>query len=430
MAGGGGRLARRRWAIGLVVLGMVAGGAAACGSSASDGGDGGDGRGGDGGPIRPAPTGEAIDLAQPGVHQLTLPPLEGLGEDGRRWIGIQVPMAGEVAFWGGGIAEHHSANGTLLGDGALLSAEDGRWTAMPPAPFEPGLYEPAGAWDGTELIVIGTECEAEVPPATDGSPPACPKGPAAAAFDPVSFTWRRLPAPPIPAHEVYEERVLGRSVAVGGGGRALFAFGWDVDAIAWDRDGERWTAIEPPQAVEEVDNGEACADPIAGQIVAAVRSDGAPGSQQALWVLPLDGGPWVDPGVALPGEGHSLSCGSGRAAVSWLDVDAGSRGALADLATGEVVPAFEPTRDLRSGWIVGPWLFARSSITIGAEGIEALPKPLAVQLLGTDRSAEVAPEDLGRDGSFEGMYVADAGVLLGRATTDLRLWVPPVELQP
>ena len=97
---------------------------------------------------------------------------------------------------------------------------------MADSPFPDGLYNPLGAWDGTEVIVIGTECVPIVPPATEGGPPACPKGPAAAAWSPQTQQWRLLPDPPIPPDPNYDERVLEQwRNGINGDGAALFSFG-------------------------------------------------------------------------------------------------------------------------------------------------------------------------------------------------------------
>ncbi|WP_421121556.1 hypothetical protein ACE2AJ_09340 [Aquihabitans daechungensis] len=167
----------------------------------------------------------------------------------------------ELIVWGGASGESASEPGRSLGDGASLDLEEGRWRPLPVSPFPDGLFRPMGAWDGEELIVIGTWCDAQIPPVTDGSPPPCPKGPAAAAYDPETGAWRELEPPPIPVDSWSGEPVISLgpdTAAIGGEGTARFVFGWSGDAISWDRNGG-WTAVGPAVDGEAV-NVDLCAD--------------------------------------------------------------------------------------------------------------------------------------------------------------------------
>lgn len=73
--------------------------------------------------------------------------------------------------------------GRTLGDGAVLDVRTGRWSRVDPSPFPHGLFSPAAAFDGVEVVVVGTECDETIPAPTLGVPPEC-RGPAAAAWGP------------------------------------------------------------------------------------------------------------------------------------------------------------------------------------------------------------------------------------------------------
>ncbi|MCB0962987.1 MAG: hypothetical protein KDA98_06735 [Acidimicrobiales bacterium] len=429
MGGGERTLRRRRWVFALAAASTLVGATAACGSSGSSGG------GGAGGPSRPEPVGEPVDLAEAGLHELSPPPLAG----DRIWGAVQVATDHEVVLWGGLTDDGPygaSSPRTMRTDGAVLSLDDGRWTEMPPAPFDEGLYDAAGFWDGTEVIVLGTECEGEVPPATDGSPPACPAGPAAAAFDPASWSWRRLDPPPIPSSEYYETAVLGRSVAVGGDGVGSVTFGFDADSITWDRATESWGTVPPPFPGEG-DWSYTCADPIARQIVALPGVQPG-GDATELRVSAAGGDGWSSPLAVDVGIDISPTCGDGHLTSSALvggpvdGTDLRSEGVLVDTSTGAVSPAFDPVPDLRSSWIVGPWLFARSSVAIGDIEGKDVPKPTSVRLVRGGETVEV-PDDAALP-SFDGLYLPGVGLFTSvdgeTGTPRLVIWRPPPELQP
>ena len=263
----------------------------------------------------------------------------------------------ELIVWGGAAATSASEPGRSLGDGASLDLEEGRWRPLPASPFPDGLYRPLGAWDGTELIVIGTWCDAEIPPVTDGSPPPCPKGPAAAAYDPAAGTWRRLEPPPIPVDSWSGERVVGAGpdpVAVGGDGTARFAFGWSAEAIAWDREAG-WSSLGP--AIDDEVDVALCADVVTRRLAGVVLPQFRPdmplkvrsfGAGDRAW------GPAIDLGVPMEDD---LSCGDGVLVGARSD-DPAERGQGYELATGDAVPVIDPPESI--GWsrpyALGPWI--------------------------------------------------------------------------
>lgn len=443
MAGGAGEaLVRRRVGLGIgAAVAVLALGLGACG--ASDGGSGSS----DGSPTtpttadgrteRPEPVGEPIDLSTPGLHELTPPPMTERGPYGES---IEVVLDGEVAVWGGFSAESDSGAGTIRNDGALLSLDDGRWTAMPAAPFELGLYQPVGAWDGEELIVIGTECTSSIPPNTEGGPPdRCPSEAAAAAFDPEAFSWRRLDPPPIPLDETSGVPTVGYwAAAVGGEGSAVFAFGRHGTAVAWDGATSSWTSIEGP--APEVQRVELCADSIAGQVVAVIPRQLADGQWATrLSLLELGADAWRDTvDLDLPTD-QAISCGDGHVAFSGFDFgtpDPESAGAVVDVETGATTEAFAPTADIRSAWITGPWLFDRGTTPMGApEGDR--PEPARVRLLRSPDPTPVGSADDRLEGwpwsHEEDQYLPGIGVITAVVAgfdPAGAIWVAPPELQP
>jgi hypothetical protein len=91
----------------------------------------------------------------------------------------------EVLFWGGS-----TGPGTLLADGAAYDPAGRRWRALPAAPIA-ARSEHQVVWTGREMIVWG------------GITACCPVDSevhdrAAAAYDPATNQWRRLPDVPFP----------------------------------------------------------------------------------------------------------------------------------------------------------------------------------------------------------------------------------------
>jgi hypothetical protein len=330
----------------LLALTMALGGAG-CGSDASS-----DGKSDDAAPI-----GEVVDLSSPGFHELLEPPIDGGESATRVWTGE------ELVLWGGIIPADDSAPGVIATNGATLDLTDGRWTEMAPSPFDDGLYHPLGAFDGDEVIFIGTQCDGEVPSVTVGGSPTCPKGPAAAAWSPETRTWRELPVPPIPLDKYSDERVVeGMAVAVGGPGAALFSFGFDVTTIAWDRATETWRTIEAPWS--DPTAVAMYADRATPQLVAVEgylsnRSEVDPAT---LWTMAAGDDSWAAVGEHDLGE-VTLSVGENALVTSGSPSNANA-GHIIDLRSGDIAETLEPDPPdlLRSPTAVGPWLFSTTEL--------------------------------------------------------------------
>lgn len=367
--------------------------------------------------------GEAIDLSAPGLHVLPAPPL---AERAFEESGTSTWAGDRFVVWGGEQAEDSSAVGRQLGDGATFSLDDGRWSPMPPSPFPHGLYHPIAAWDGSEVIIIGTECDEELPADTDGSAPDCPKGPAAAAYDPTTGAWRQLPAPPIPVDDDWRQPVLkGQGQGVGADGRALFTSGWDPLVIGWDRRDESWTLHDP--AFGDGTPTASCVDPVRSEV--AVIATVGPGSDRPSRArrLAVDAAVWspvVDLAVPL---NELKSCGDGVASGSFYETGS-DREQVVDLETGEAVASEVrevgslETRFLR---VAGPWLLRTTYQHDAATPAEELGQQ--VRLLRGEVESWQPIEGFGPLA-----YVPDVGLVgVGSGDDDpYAFWRAPEELLP
>jgi hypothetical protein len=142
----------------------------------------------------------------------------------------------ELLGWGGGCC------GDAFDDGVAFDPAANRWRALPRSPLA-GSQHPIGAWTGRELIVLVGDVD------PDGKPwPA--RLARAAAYDPASNTWRRLP--PIPqtrygANAVWDGRellvVAGAGPAPGGKPPPLARVGFAFDPAT-----NRWRALPAMEA--------------------------------------------------------------------------------------------------------------------------------------------------------------------------------------
>jgi len=93
------------------------------------------------------------------------------------WTGTQ--MIG----WGGGCCDQESA------DGAAYTLDTNSWSKLPPSPLA-GRHA-AGVWTGSEMIIVGGEG------GYDPSTGRITYFDDAAAYDPATRTWRKLPPMPV-----------------------------------------------------------------------------------------------------------------------------------------------------------------------------------------------------------------------------------------
>jgi hypothetical protein len=119
---------------------------------------------------------------------------------------VTVWTGSQMIGWGGGCCGEASA------DGAAYSPATNSWKMLPPAPVE-GRPTAAGAWTGTEMIVAG---------GTTGDSSEFHVFADAAAYNPKTHAWRKLPPMPTPRTEATavwdgtELLVIGGHTIVGG----------------------------------------------------------------------------------------------------------------------------------------------------------------------------------------------------------------------
>lgn len=368
------------------------------------------------------PVGEHVDLSEAGFHDL--PPVPGRPEGAHG--GIRVWTGDELVVWGGVVgAPDGEAAGRTLDVGATLAIDEGRWRPMPASPFVRGLYEPMGAWDGTEVIVVGTSCEADIPPASAGPPPSCPDGPAAAAYDPATATWRRLDPPPIPVDPAYDAEVLRPEEVLGGDGHVAFAFVGRARLLTWDRASGSWDLIDPPPGSEDA-AVDACVDPVTATM-AAVRPP-VHARETPAWTYQLGEAAWLGPVEIPAGLEWGIGCADGEVVAARWD-EAGSRGHAYDLATGEptLLDPDSPRMDWKDPKLIGPWLLVESRTP--AEGEDRrLRTTYEVRRIDGDRWVEVEAPDGLRFWAGVDTYLDGIGILADAVTTgdpDLVLWRAP-----
>jgi len=151
------------------------------------------------------PAGVDPATAGNGWTQLTHPPIDP------RFQYAATSTSDGVFVWGG-----CCTNDTSFDDGAYFERSTGEWRVLPPAPLDTTRGDAAAAWNGSEVIAIN---------GVDGA--------VAAAFDPVSFTWRSIAAPPV------ETVTSGSELRPLGDGRVVLAGSAAVSI--WDPATDSWT---------------------------------------------------------------------------------------------------------------------------------------------------------------------------------------------
>ena len=120
-----------------------------------------------------------------------------------------------IFVWGGCCANGSSSD--MFTDGAYFDGTTQTWEPLPDAPLDPTRGDAVAGWNGSEVVVIN---------GIDGV--------TAAAFDPVSFTWRSITAP-------------DAQTATNGGSRLhLFddgrlGFVWRMSVSYWNPTADTWS---------------------------------------------------------------------------------------------------------------------------------------------------------------------------------------------
>jgi N-acetylneuraminic acid mutarotase len=125
-------------------------------------------------------TNAAYNPATDRWRKLPPPPAGGGGPSVVVWTGRQ--MIG----WGGGCCDQE------LADGAAYTPATNSWRLLPASPL-PGRHA-TGVWTGHEMIIAGGEGYSSVDP---GGEPRSVHFADAAAYNPATRTWRKLPSMPV-----------------------------------------------------------------------------------------------------------------------------------------------------------------------------------------------------------------------------------------
>jgi hypothetical protein len=186
--------------------------------------------------------GAAYDPAANSWSMLPAGPLSARSGMAEVWTGH------DMFVWGG---YDHNTPGSFhaAADGALYSPATHLWRQLPPSPLSPRVQATA-LWTGSEVIVIGGEPAVTTAQHTTYTD--------AAAYNPTTNTWRRLPTPPTTHHfpvASVSAMAAGRSIYAwltwvhithqsdaGGGGRSGSAHA-GVDLDRYDTSTGRWIQV-------------------------------------------------------------------------------------------------------------------------------------------------------------------------------------------
>src|SRR5262245_22685583 len=150
------------------------------------------------------------------------------------WTGRQ------LLVWGGGCCGEYSDAGM-----AYTPATDS-WQQLPQAPLA-GRHA-FGAWTGTEMVVIGGSGEVVAGNVVHGRIFRD-----AAAYDPATHSWRRLPPMPAPRTEATATWTGTEVLVVGGHQGDIEGTGLDADGVAYNPATNRWRQL-PSMGVGRIEH--------------------------------------------------------------------------------------------------------------------------------------------------------------------------------
>ena len=135
--------------------------------------------------------------------------------------GVAVWTGHELIGWGGGCCGDASA------DGAAYDPVADTWRKLPRSPLA-ASQSPLGTWTGRELIMIVSGVDPDGKPITGGAARA-------AAYNPVTDTWRQIAAPPAPrtlaVWDGHEILLVGGGA--GDGAAATVGYSYDPSSNRW-----------------------------------------------------------------------------------------------------------------------------------------------------------------------------------------------------
>ena len=148
-----------------------------------------------------------------------------------RWRELRRSVPGGIVVWTGRVAIGWGGGccGDASGSGVSYRPASDTYRALPRGPLAPSQH-PVGAWTGRELVLLVNG----VNPASGGQYPA--RLARAAAYNPGTQRWRRLPPLPVTGGQLGSAVWDGHELLVAGAGptsRAAFAF--DPSTNRWRR---------------------------------------------------------------------------------------------------------------------------------------------------------------------------------------------------
>ena len=162
----------------------------------------------------------------------TMPPapITARGDAAVVWTGR------ELIVWGGSAGSHGAH---LYGDGAAYDPSTNSWRVLPPAPLPP-TADASAVWAGSEMVVFGGY--------DDESLGAFHVTNAAAAYNPLTNSWRTLPPAPLSPRARAIALWTGKKVIVLGGQPAVItatlqSYG---DGAAFDPSNDTWQHLRAP----------------------------------------------------------------------------------------------------------------------------------------------------------------------------------------
>ena len=182
--------------------------------------------------------GAAYDPETDSWRRIAPGPLSGRASHLAVWTGD------ELVIWGGYLTrferEHYD------GEGAAYNPDTDSWRRLADGPLPPG-YDAMGAWTGDEVVVLVSPMGIE--------PEDYPKFAHAAAYDPASDRWRKLPRPPFvtnvsPPAPYLDGHLflLSLNGEVDGGEEDGFGRSYETGGI-FDVGNERWLEHSDPPKV-------------------------------------------------------------------------------------------------------------------------------------------------------------------------------------